>query len=778
MQQTLHVFPTSRAIRDHVTQIREGFLPTLMGMGDFIDRVILSDHLITPDDDLRLLALHEASNFSAFEGLSIERNFFTFIQNSTYIFRFFEELATEMVPIEALEGADLYGEYEEHIAILKQLWRSYGLIVESKGWSDPIFSKSTITLHEGYLRRFETITVYVEGYLSRYELSVLRACAAITPVVCYYHATAFNDKMSHRWREEGFAIEEGYTYTLNLQTKTILSTSPLPQLTHVTCEVFGSRMVQMGFIKGHIAQMVAQGIAPEKIVIVLPDESFVPYCQLFDPENNFNFAMGLSLENEEVIRHIEAIELYLNEHSVENTQRLAKVPHAWTQWLIDHYYRPFGYDDLKTVCAMMIESARRDEVKTILQEECDKFAPLVPALEAYEFKSALRIYLSRVKSRTIDDVQGGKITVMGVLETRGVTFDGVIVVDFNEGYAPHKSQKDLFLNTKTRKMADLPTTAERESLQKHYYWMLFARAKAVAIGCVHTTQTLPSRFLVQLGIEAHPTKIDYGSLLFPPVAFHPRNDETIEGEYDFCAHPLSASGLKAFLSCKRQFYYRYLQKIPEHRIAQDLSREADIGTKIHAVMEKIYQNHDHYTDVATLKNAFVRALESHNQEDGMERYLDALWSQRLNPFYHNEIERFNDTVRVLFHEKKGECVVEGITLVGRMDRIDATLEGLEILDYKTGNFADTSKEPSDKEVDYQLAIYALLAHHLGTISRCGYYDLKTGKIYYEQFLEEKIDKLREILRTLATQKTYRWSQCDTLTTCRYCPYTLLCQREG
>lgn len=778
MKQTLHVFPTSRAIRDHVIREREGFLPTLMGMGDFLDRVILSDHLITPDDDLRLLALHEASNFGAFSGLSIERNFFTFIQNSTYIFHFFEELATEMVPIEALEGADVYGEYEEHIAILKQLWHSYGALTRKRGWSDPIFSKSTITLHEGYLRRFETITLYVEGYLSRYERAVLRACAAITPVVCHYPATVFNDKMTKMWEEEGFILLNGTTYTLNLQTKTILNASSLPPLTNVTCEVFGSRMIQVGFIKAKIAQMVAQGISPEKIVVVLPDESFIPYCQLFDNEKNFNFVMGLSLENEEVLHHIHAIELYLNEPSVENLARLDKVPSEWIQWLRDHYYQPFEYADLKTLCAMMIDAAHRNEVKTILQEECDKFFSLVHALEDYEFKSALRIYLSRVKSRTIDDVQGGKITVMGVLETRGVTFDGVIVVDFNEGYAPYKSQKDLFMSSKTRKMADLPTTSDRESLQKHYYWMLFSRAKTVAIGCVHTTQTLPSRFLVQLGIEAHLATHDYGALLFPAVAFRPREEVVLEGEYDFCAHPLSASGLKAFLSCKRQFYYRYIQKIPDHRPPQDLSREADIGTKIHAVMEKIYQATDHYGDVETLKNAFVTALESQNHDDGMQRYADALWSERLTPFYQNEIVRFNDTVRVVAHEKKGECVVEGITLVGRMDRIDRTLEGLEVLDYKTGNFADTTKEPTDKEVDYQLAIYALFAAHLGTVSRCGYYDLKTGKIYYEQFLEEKIDKLREILCTLATQKFYRWSQCDTLTTCRYCPYTLLCQREG
>ena len=89
MRQHLIIFPTSRAIRNALSECTEGFLPTFMGMSDFLDRAILTENVIIPDDDLRLLGLHEASDFSAFASLQIERNFFTFIQNSQYIFRFF-----------------------------------------------------------------------------------------------------------------------------------------------------------------------------------------------------------------------------------------------------------------------------------------------------------------------------------------------------------------------------------------------------------------------------------------------------------------------------------------------------------------------------------------------------------------------------------------------------------------------------------------------------------------------------------------------------------------
>jgi len=777
MKKELIIFPTSRAIRDTLENYSEGFLPTLMGMGDFLDRVILSENVVSPDNDLRLLALHEASNFATFDKLLIERNFFTFIQNSSYIFRFFEELSGEMVSIDALEGADVYGEYEEHIAILKQLWFAYREIVQSRGWSDPIFSKSAIKINEGYVRGFETITVHVEGYLSRYELEVLCACAAITRVECLYYATTFNEKMSMRFRELSLEIEAGYQYRLNLSDMSIVEFFAIAPLEDVTCEVFHNRLVQVGFVKAQIAMMVESGISPERIVVVTPDEAFTSYLRLFDDEQNFNFAMGISLDDERVVRDIEAIELYMGEQSVENKGRLDRVSSQLSEWIKAHYYEPFCYDDLVCLCAMMVESAHRSEVKEILNEECEKFKSIVDALAGYEFKAGLRIYLSRVKSRSIDDVRGGKITVMGLLETRGVAFDGVIVVDFNEGYVPHRSQKDLFLNTKTRRIADLPTTLERESLQKHYYWMLFQRAQCVRISCVQNTETIPSRFLLQLGIQMNEAEVDYGSLLFPTVVFNERHVESYEGDYDFCAHPLSASGLKSFLTCKRQFYTKYILKIKEHEQPQDLSRERDIGNRLHAAMEKIYMACDHYDSSGEIKKAMLKALGEQDARDGMERYVEALWIEKLNPFYLNEIERFSSGNRVAYHEKEGERVVEGIKIVGRIDRVDRTLEGLEVLDYKTGNFADTTCEPKEGDIDYQLAIYGVLAQESGNVSRCGYYDLKTGKIQYEQFLEEKIEKLHEILKGLALQKTWVWEMTEDLKHCRYCPYTLLCQRE-
>jgi len=778
MKKELIIFPTSRCIRQAISEQSDGFLATHKSMGEFLERVVLQQGLVTPDDDLRLLALHEACDYEKFSGLNIERSFFTFIQNSTYLFRFFEELSGEMVGIEALAGVDVYGEYEEHIAILQQLWHNYRAIVQSRQWNDPIFSKSIVCLNEGYVKSFESITVHIEGYLSRYEMEVLRQCARLTSLECVYHATLYNEKMSQRWGDLGLEIESGFWYRIDLSQLSIREKGDISPLGTIVCESFQNRLTQVGFVKAKIQEMIDARIEPQKIVVVVPDESFAKYLRLFNGEGNFNFAMGESLGDERCIKDIEAIELFMGEQSIENRLRLDRIPQELITWIKETYHKPFVYDDLKSLCSIMIANIHRNSVKEIVAHECEAFKPLSKMLEGYEFKSALRIFLSRLTLRSIDDVSGGKITVMGLLETRGMVFDGVIVVDFNEGFVPHVSQKDLFLNTQTRHLAGLPTTHERESLQKHYYWMLFDRASKVALCCVDATGAVPSRFLDQLRIARVAQTKAYEEVLFPIVELVQRTQYEYESEYDFCSQPLSPSGLKSFLTCKRQFYYRYIVKIKEHVAPQELSKERDIGTVLHEVMESVYRDVDHYVSVSKIKEAVVCALGESNHDDAMMRYSVALWSERLTPFYEAEIERFEAGNRVVAHEKQGECLIAGVVLAGRMDRVENTLEGLEILDYKTGKFVDTTKPSKEEDVDYQLAAYALMGNAFGKISRCGFYDLKTGKIAYEQFLDDKIERLKAIVAQLSHQKKYVWEQSQSHTPCRYCPYAILCQREG
>lgn len=770
------VYPTSRCIREAVATFNESIIPHMMSMGEFLSRAYVVEGKIIPDEDLRLLAMHEASDFSGFSALNIERNFFSFIQNSEYLFRFFEELSGEQVDVCTLQKVDVYGEYEEHIAILGRLRERYKEICLKAGWADRIFNSEQAQIQHDFLQNFETIRIVVEGYLSRYEIALLRECAKHLEIGIDYNTTAYNRKMTDRFKEMGFELKEGNAYQLSLSTLTITDEKPLSFNRDIMCEVFHTRLAQIGFIKASVEAFVREGIAPEKIAVVLPDEEAAEMLKKFDIEENFNFAMGEAFSKSILYRMWENITLFLEEASVLNRERLRTINGEMIEWFKSHYHQRFRLSFLEELIGMCDEESQRESLE-IVREELQRFSHLAHALETMEFKAVFRIFMNRLRQRSIDDIRGGKVTVMGLLETRGMVFDGVVVIDFNEGYVPHKSEKDLFLNTKTREYAGLPSAHDRESLQKHYYSIFFNRATKVAIGCVQNAESVPSRFLLQLGIKSIPAHYRYEEVLFPAPQFHERVVRSYESEYDFTLKPLSASGIKTFLSCKRSFYYRYIAHIKEHELPRDLSQERDVGNELHSTLERVYNAQSSYQSPAEIHNAIRTLWEEKHTSDPLERHMKRLWIDKLEGFCHLEAFRFGNGSKVLYTEKEESVQVEGIVLVGRIDRIDETNGELEVLDYKSGKVPETEKEPKESDVDYQLSVYALLAEKLGKVARCGYYDLSKGEIKFEQHLEAKVMNLKEILAHMASQKVWNWEMCEDLSRCRHCPYTYLCHRE-
>jgi RecB family exonuclease len=746
-----------------------------MTMGEFLSRAYVSVGKIVPDEDLRLLAMHEASDFSGFAALNIERNFFSFIQNSEYLFRFFEELSSEQVSVETLQSVDVYGEYEEHIAILIRLRERYGELCEREGWADQIFSAENTGVQHDFLHNFETITIVVEGYLSRYEIALLRECAKQVEILLLYTTTAYNRKMTARFEEMGFELKEAMVYRLSLSDRRIIEEEPLWVNRSVKCEVFHTRLAQIGFIKASVEAMVLEGISPEKIAVVLPDEAAASMLKEFDTEGNFNFAMGEPFSNSALYRELESITLYLDESNVLNRARIQNIKTSLVDWFRTHYSLTFHFSQLEALAEML--EGHDEASMEILRDELHRFAHLSHVLEKMDFRAVFRIFMNRLRQQSIDDVRGGKITVMGLLETRGVVYDGVVIIDFNEGYVPHKSEKDLFLNTKTREYAGLPSAHDRESLQKHYYSILFNRAKRVVIGSVQNGESVPSRFLLQLGIKSTPSAYRYEEVLFPTPSFKERCVGDYESEYDFTAHPLSASGIKSFLTCRRQFYYRYCEHMREYELPRDLSQERDIGNALHSALEKLFTRQDRFESAVQIKEALRILWEEEKTPDPLERHMKRLWLTKLDPFYAQEALRFISGSHVLYTEKEVSVQVEGITLVGRIDRIDENTNELEVIDYKSGKYPDTDKEPKESDVDYQLSVYSLLAGELGKVGKCGYYDLGKGELKIEQYLNEKTAKLREILSLLASQKMWKWEMCEDLSRCRICPYVYLCHRE-
>jgi len=779
----LVIYPTSRAIRNalqHFLQ-EDGILPKLITIGDFEKKVLLVPGRTFIDYDTRILLLKEASDFSTFKNLHIDREFFAFLKNSKFLFGFFEELAVELVDIDDLKSVDIYASYVEHLEILQTLQAKYKALLAENNYCDKIVLPELYKINDSYLEGIDEIELHLEGYLNNFEFALFREIAKSKKVIINLHTNAFNKKMLDKFEELGFTLQVGQHYKLNLSTIMIEEESPQIQAkTSYKTFSSNSRILQTAFIKKSVYDFLEEGIEAKDIVIVLPNSSFADLLMLFNEEKNFNFAMGKPYKKTTLYQEISAVYEYAMERTIENKYRLKRL--GYEKEFINEQIKEWGnrLDSEKMLeeLSRFIFEKEGDEVD-IFKKELHLFSKLFPTFKSYPFHKVLHLFLNRLATCSIDDVQGGKITVLEVLETRGVEYQGVIVVDFNEGTVPARSQKDLFLSTEIRFMAGLPTSHDRENLQKYYYKRLFDKASYVNISYVEDEQNQPTRFLDELSIKSdyHDARVaDYHDILFAATKqpLHHLPDD-IEMEYDFTKVELSPSRLKTYLDCKRRYYLKYIKKIEEASIPTDESNERLVGIFLHEALERIYQDKSSFSNSDELYLALQKELYMKSEDDIVLRFFTDIWLERLRAFSENEVNRFSEGVEVVYLEKNLTCEYRGMKLKGSLDRIDKYHDKLYVIDYKSGKIPSTTKKGLESESNFQLQFYFILAGTLGEVADVYYYDLTNAKLVDEALFDEKMIELEKHLDAMKETKQ-NFTMTDNHKNCEYCPYIKICDR--
>jgi len=784
MQETIDtgtiILPSARAIRHEQLSIESStlFLPNHITMSEFISKLCIVKNFKTADMDSRVLLLLEASDFNEFSSLQIQRNFFTFTKNSSYIFKFFEELSAELYDINELDTADVYGEYEEHISILQELYKRYETLCLEKKILDKIFLPKLYTFNEVYALSHKDIVLYVDGHLTNFELKLLVKCSEYSDVCIIFTTSDFNLKMQKKFLELGFDLEINYEYKLSLSSRAVLSKTKIKQDTKISCESFSESILQVAFVQKKIYDYIKQGHKSENIVVVLPDEKMAEMLMSFDEKSNFNFAMGSSFTRSKIYEKLNSTSKMIDQDSVENEARLNRVGDNIYMNLLKIYYEKSQDVDVLAFLDIYKEGFTSKRELKIFNEELYNFKYILPYMKDMSVKSLLSVFLQRLASRTIDDVRGGKITVMGVLETRNVHFDGVIIVDFSDSNVPKKSDKDMFLNTQIREMSNLPTMSDRENLQKHYYEMLIRRSKDVAISFVKSKDSGESRFLKQLGIKEKNiySEPDYASMIFHKKDYLVKSDEEIVLEYNFKDTKLSATRLKTFLTCKRKYYHKYVQKIKQHEVPKDMPPEYKIGLDVHEALKELYSKKDSYESSELLKKDLYKELDKATGKSEFEKYLIEIQKRNLAKFCEIEISRFEDNWSVHRCEETLECRYSGITLTGQIDRVDKRNNEIFVLDYKTGKYPIYTAKNVHEATDFQLEFYYLLAGGFGNVVGCGYYDLKESKIIQESFLEEKLAVLQSTIKDLLNIEEVNFEMCEDEKNCLFCEYKIMCGR--
>lgn len=778
----LHIYPTSRALRTVSALLKEqdGFLPTLMRMDEFEQRAVLIENKIQIDPLQRILLLREAAKFEAFDTFNVNHELVRFFTKSDALFKFFEELSAENVDFETLAEADAYVEFGTHLTILEQLLNNYKKLLDEKSFTDKAFIPKSYKLNDGFLRSYQSIEIHLEGYLSQYELALLEKISKTTSLIIHYSTSKFNKKMQDRFEEYGIKLSNDKHATFDFSNKNMIEQETNRET--IDAKVFSveEREEQIALAFEKIESMVQSGIEAEKIVLILPDESLKEHFTLFDTHNNLNFAMGYDYSKGRVYKSLEAIYSYWQKYDKES------------RYLLERY----GLD-LESI--EKISAAKTSDVKTFFnflndlklldaplenKEEKEKYNERVDEIyvhflkvfetQTLSLKEWLFIWLKALSKITLDDVRGGLVTVMGVLETRGVGFEGVVIVDFNEGVVPASSSKDQFLNSSVRAFASLPTKNDREALQKQYYKRLLEQASQSSIIYSTSDNKLPSKFLYELGLEKAEQKQAQFDLLYAQPSQITEAEEPVVENFDAHTITWSASRLKTYLDCKRKYYYRYIQKIQAKQ--DDALNE---GLFLHSLLDHLYREKNCYGSKEEMQKKIDMLLDELLVfDDAKIAYQKLLWKEKLKGFVENQIEHFKSDWKVVEREKEFSGEIGGLRFKGRIDRIDQNATETLVLDYKSGSIAEANKTKNLENLsDFQMSIYYyMLSEKYQNINLAFMKILEQGEIEEITVLEEKNALLAQHIIELKQTKGFAAEKCDNLQKCKYCEFTLLCER--
>ncbi len=670
----LKIFTTSRQIRRWLSSCEEGFLDKYYTLGEFLNKIVVVKNRIFIDRDLRKKYLFEAVRDVDLEKLGINRDFLKFFKDSDFVFSFFNELFLEQTDIDRVLMNDVYLDYSEHLEILKEIRNNYKKILEKRCYTDR-FLIEDFEINRGLLEGIDKIEMVLDGYLSRFDIKVLEKTDL--PVEIYFTADRFNAPLLEKSLKIKVSPDKKYRYVLGGKLEEIKSCKNRPD---VDIAFFSERVNQINYIFAKIDEFVKSGIEPENIAVVLPDESYAEMIKLFDEKNNLNFAMGEGFENSALFIKLKAL------YDFKTTND--PLAYKKCEELLEEY------ESMPLI--EFVRSKASDKELKVMDEELfrlEKFENMFEKKEEFLF-----FVLEKLKNLTFDDAYSGKITCMGVLESRGMVFEGVILTDFNEDIVPNVGESDLFLNTFIRKHSNLPTKKERENLQKHYYYQLINSAKKAAVCYVKNEEKAPSRFLYELGYGLG----ENGDEVYKEIVWkvsapekRPEYNETFQ-----IKEPIAPTTLKTLLECPKKYYFSKILDIQN----EEESEEEFFGNIFHLAVKECV---DQKAKINNENEYFKMLMENIASKISDKTLLfDVLvkWEDKLKEFCKKDFEWMKYSENQT--EEWKDVLFENRRLAMKIDRIDITDNEIRLIDYKTSSSAAANESYI---YDFQTTFYFLWA---------------------------------------------------------------------
>ncbi len=307
------------------------------------------------------------------------------------------------------------------------------------------------------------------------------------------------------------------------------------------------------------------------------------------------------------------------------------------------------------------------------------------------------------------------LQIMGVLESRVLDFETVIITSVNEGKFPAGKSTNSFIPYDVKRELGLPTYKEKDAIYTYHFYHLLQRAKNIYLIYNADSEGFDagekSRFITQLEVEKRPNhnlSFQYFNADVPNIAYEPmvvpKTESALQRLREIAGKGFSPSSLTTYIRNPIQFYFQRVLRISETDEVEENIAVNTLGTIIHGALEELYKPFiGRLLTVEDLKNCmgkidaevatqFKEVYKEGEIKKGRNLLAFEVAKRNVLNFLKLELEALEkgDEVQLIALEATYERVLEDprlpfpVLIKGNVDRIELRNGKIRIIDYKTG----------------------------------------------------------------------------------------------
>lgn len=313
------------------------------------------------------------------------------------------------------------------------------------------------------------------------------------------------------------------------------------------------------------------------------------------------------------------------------------------------------------------------------------------------------------------------LQIMGVLESRVLDFETVIITSVNEGKFPAGKSMNSFIPYDVKRELGLPTYKEKDAIYTYHFYHLLQRAKNIYL--IYNTEIEgidageKSRFITQLEVEKQPNhnikhrifNADVPEIAYKPLAV-PKSEKVMLRLKEIAEKGFSPSSLTTYIRNPMQFYFQRILRISEADEVEENIAVNTLGTIIHGALEELFKPFiDKFLSVDDIKSCiskideevlkqFKEVYKEGEIKKGRNLLAFEVAKRNVLNFLKLELSEIEngDAIKIISLEKTFERTLEHpklpfpVLIKGNVDRIELRNGKIRIVDYKTGKVEQPS----------------------------------------------------------------------------------------